>query len=82
VKQVAPVYKSDVLKHQEKYLNVLKGIKDATVIYTIDAFCPQETCLSFDDSGLPLYMDDDHLSVYPGGRFLIERALKPYLTYN
>lgn len=75
-----PVYTADVLKHQEKYLNALKCIEGATVIYSLDAFCPRETCLLTDEDDLPLYRDDDHLSRWPGGRFLVGRVLKPYLT--
>jgi hypothetical protein len=33
----------------------------------------------FDENSLPLYSDNDHLSRWVGGRFLVERVLKPYL---
>jgi hypothetical protein len=65
--------------NQEKYLNALKRVERATVINSLDAFCPGETCLLFDEDGLPLYLDDDHLSRWAGGKFLVERVLKPYL---
>ncbi|MDR3352222.1 MAG: hypothetical protein LBO00_04265 [Zoogloeaceae bacterium] len=76
-----PESRADVLKHQEKYLNALKRVKGATIIHTLDAFCPQtqESCLLFDENDLPLYADDDHLSRWAGGRFLTERVLAPYL---
>ncbi|MDR0633738.1 MAG: acyltransferase [Azoarcus sp.] len=80
IKKRKPVYKSDVLKNQEKYLNVLKRIQGATIIYSLDAFCPTETCLLTDENGLPLYADDDHLSRWAGGRFLVDHVLKPYLA--
>ncbi|MDR2450494.1 MAG: hypothetical protein LBE85_01700 [Candidatus Accumulibacter sp.] len=47
--------------------------------YTLDAFCPEEICLLVDENGMPLY-NDDHLSIWLGGRFLIEHVLAPYLT--
>ncbi|MDR2164871.1 MAG: hypothetical protein LBO79_04420 [Zoogloeaceae bacterium] len=72
--------KSEVLEYQESYLNALRRIRGATVLHTLDAFCPGETCLLTDEDGMPLYYDDDHLSVEPGGRFLIQRVLAPYLT--
>jgi hypothetical protein len=80
IKKRKPVYKSDVLKNQEKYLNALKRIQGAAIIYSLDAFCPAETCLLTDENGLPLYADDDHLSRWVGGRFLADRVLKPYLA--
>jgi peptidoglycan/LPS O-acetylase OafA/YrhL len=74
-----PESRAAVLRHQEKYLNALNRIQGATVIHVLDAFCPGEDCLLFDENGLPLYSDDDHLSRWVGGRFLVERVLKPYL---
>jgi putative transposase len=74
-----PESRTAVLRHQEKYLNALNRIRGATVIHSLDAFCPGEECLLFDENGLPLYADDDHLSRWVGGRFLVERVLKPYL---
>jgi hypothetical protein len=78
-KKPTPEYRSEVLKHQERYLNALNRIQGATVIHVLDAFCPGENCLLFNENGLPLYSDDNHLSRWTGGRFLVERILKPYL---
>lgn len=72
------VPKSDVLSRQQAYLDILANIKDATVIPTIDAFCPTEQCTVFSADGLPLYYDDDHLSV-AGSIFQAEQILRPYL---
>jgi peptidoglycan/LPS O-acetylase OafA/YrhL len=72
-------YKQDVLDRQKNYLEILPQIKGATIIYVINAFCPEDKCRIFDDNGAPLYYDDDHLSVNAGGRFLVEKVLKPYL---
>jgi hypothetical protein len=73
------LYKKDVLQHQKEYLKTLKLLEDVTIIYTVDAFCPKEECLLFNEQGFPLYFDDDHLSQRSGGKFLVEKALKPYL---
>jgi hypothetical protein len=73
------LYKKDVLEHQKEYLEALKSLKGVTVLHTIDAFCPEDECLLLDKSGLPLYWDDDHLSQRTGGKFLLEKVLKPHL---
>jgi hypothetical protein len=73
------LYKKDVLEHQKEYLEILESLKGATIIQSIDAFCPTEECLLFNDEGFPLYWDDDHLSQRTGGKFLAEKVLKSYL---
>jgi hypothetical protein len=57
---------------------MLDNLRDVNVIKTIDTFCPKEECFLFDHEGLPLYQDDNHLSV-AGSIFQAEQALKPYL---
>jgi hypothetical protein len=79
VRKEIRLYKKDVLEHQKDYLDMLKTLKGATVIQSIDAFCPTEECLLFNDKGFPLYWDDDHISQRTGGKFLVEKVLKPYL---
>jgi peptidoglycan/LPS O-acetylase OafA/YrhL len=73
--------KKQVLEHQKEYLEMLTRLKGVTILNTIDAFCPppQEECLLFNEEGFPLYWDDDHLSQNTGGRFLLEKVLKPHL---
>jgi hypothetical protein len=80
IRQEKPVYAEEIFRHQEKYLNMLKRINGATIIDGLTAFCPRETCLLTDENGLSLYADDNHLSRWAGGRFLVEHVLKPYLT--
>jgi hypothetical protein len=70
--------KSDVLREHENYLAMLGRITGGEIIYVLDAFCPKDECLFFDEQGLPLYRDDDHLS-NAGVQFLIEKVLAPYL---
>ena len=73
------VHKSEVVKRQEKYLQLLSEIKNATIINTIEQMCPEENCMVFTEEGLPMYRDHDHLSP-AGSKFQAERILKPYLT--
>jgi peptidoglycan/LPS O-acetylase OafA/YrhL len=73
------LYKKDVLQHQEKYLSILSRIKNATVINTIDSFCPNDECL-LTINGELLYLDHCHLTSYTGGKFLVDKVLKPYLV--
>lgn len=71
-------FKSEVLARQEPYLKLLDEIRGATIIQTIPTFCPTEKCLSFNADGIPLYYDDDHLSIV-GSLFQAEHILMPYL---
>jgi len=77
--KILDVCKVDVIKRQEKYLQLLSEIRNATIIDTIGPFCPDGKCLVFTEDGLPMYFDDDHLSPI-GSDFQAERILRPYLT--
>ena len=79
MKKFPPVYKKDVLERQKPYLEMLSTISNATVIYTIEKFCPNGMCIVYNNEGFPLYTDDDHLSPL-GGDFLAQEILRPYLT--
>jgi hypothetical protein len=76
------LYREDVLKRQKNYLEALSYVKGATIIFSIDAYCPAATgeCLLFDENNVPLYSDSNHISPSAGGRFVVERILSPYLT--
>lgn len=52
----------DVLDRQREYLDGLASISGATIINSLDFFCPDGDCLVFDDGKL-LYYDANHLSV-------------------
>lgn len=73
------LYKADVIHRQQLYLAILSGIKDATIVGTIEGFCPTDKCTAFSDDGLPLYYDDDHLS-FAGSVFQADHILRPYLV--
>jgi peptidoglycan/LPS O-acetylase OafA/YrhL len=69
--------KSDILQLNNDYLNLIKQIKHATIIDSIDIFCPSTTCMATSESGLPLYIDNNHLS-QAGSRFLANKIYKFY----
>ncbi|GHV03254.1 hypothetical protein AGMMS50229_01830 [Campylobacterota bacterium] len=71
--------KEEAANMQKEYMGVLGRLENATIIYTIDAFCPIDRCLLTDENGLALYSDNNHITEWAGGRFLINHALKPYL---
>ncbi|QBK04703.1 acyltransferase [Hylemonella gracilis] len=71
--------KAQVLTRQKDYLAALSQLHGVTIIPSIDAFCPIDECLLFNEEGASLYRDEDHLSRYSGGRFLVSKVLKPYL---
>ncbi|MCH5277323.1 MAG: acyltransferase [Desulfovibrionaceae bacterium] len=70
--------RKDVYQHQKEYLDLLKEIKGAEIINGLDVFCPNGKCIMFDADEMPLYSDDDHLSVN-GSRYLVKNLLEPYL---
>ncbi|GHT94135.1 hypothetical protein AGMMS49545_14960 [Betaproteobacteria bacterium] len=78
-REMIHIYKKDVLARQREYLELLKGIKGAKMIDTLDAFCPTDECLLQNEQGLPLYYDDNHLSIHAGGKFLVDQVLNPWL---
>jgi hypothetical protein len=71
--------KDDVLARQKKYLELLGRLEGATIIYSLDAFCPQGECPMFSPEGIPLYLDDDHLSM-EGSRYQAQHLLAPFLA--
>ena len=71
--------KSEVVERQSDYKRILDNLEKATIIDPTDAFCPEEECLAFSPTGLPLYIDDHHLNVL-GSDFLAERVFKKYLA--
>lgn len=62
-----------------KLLRRLERIPGVTLAGgTLDAFCPGQDCLLFNEKGIPLYYDDDHLS-YAGSDMLARKILRPAL---
>jgi peptidoglycan/LPS O-acetylase OafA/YrhL len=74
-----PQPKAVMIERQKDYMGLLYDITGATVVYSLDVFCPRDECLMFDERGLPLYYDDDHLS-NAGSDFQAKRLLSPYLN--
>jgi hypothetical protein len=50
---------------------MLYSLKNVTVIDCIDFFCPGEYCRYLSDDRIPLYYDDNHLSI-AGSYFLAD----------
>ena len=70
--------KDDVLTMQYDYRIALNNIQGAEIIESINLFCPNGQVLLFDETGLPLYKDQDHLSK-AGSIFQAKHLLIPYL---
>ncbi|MDR2151623.1 MAG: hypothetical protein LBO72_02275, partial [Helicobacteraceae bacterium] len=77
-KPLLPTRKS-MLEKSQNFYETVNNINGLTFIRSLDAWCPIDECLIADDNGSLLYYDDNHLSVNAGGRFLVEKVLKPYL---
>ena len=72
------VEKNSVLERQADYLSAFNNLKNVTIINSLIAFCPKNSCTVFDDNGALLYADDDHLSV-AGSKFQVNKLLKQFL---
>lgn len=73
------VEKKSALERQSDYIHAFSNLKNVTLINSLDAFCPNNSCLVFDDMGHLLYADDDHLSV-AGSVFQVQHLLNKYLN--
>ncbi|MFO1149377.1 MAG: acyltransferase family protein [Alsobacter sp.] len=76
--QACTVAEAAVRARQAAYRDLLKGLRDVTVVDTLPAFCEAGQCPVRDEEGRLLYADDNHLSP-TGSRRQAERALKPVL---
>lgn len=72
------VDKTDVWKRQVDYIDAFSRLSNVTVINSLSVFCPDRSCIAFDDRGRLLYADDDHLSI-AGSKFQVDKLLKQYL---
>lgn len=73
-----PTTLAETINRQAPYLALLKSIKGATFIDTVNPFCSTGICSILNKDGIPLYFDDDHLSE-AGSEFQAREILKPYL---
>lgn len=71
--------REETLARQKRFLDLMRGIKGATFIDTIDKFCASGVCQELAEDGTPLYFDDDHLSE-AGSDWQAREILKPWLT--
>lgn len=73
--------KRALLEWEKPYTQALEAISSRTgaeILYSDDAFCPNENCLFLTPDGLPLYSDSDHLSV-EGSKYQADRIFRPWL---
>lgn len=61
-------------------LEILSEIKGATVLDSLDLFCPNGQCVMFDENGDSLYRDANHLSL-AGGEYRVQKQLAKYLKF-
>jgi hypothetical protein len=71
------VLKNDIINKHKIYDTLLSEIKGAKLLDVRSILCPTETCIMFSDTGLPLYLDGDHLS-----RFGSEYQAKKIIENN
>jgi peptidoglycan/LPS O-acetylase OafA/YrhL len=70
-KELKGFYRDSLTKYHGIYNQLLSELHDATIIDVVPIFCPKTECYAFDDSGIPYYADDDHLS-FAGSEFQAE----------
>jgi peptidoglycan/LPS O-acetylase OafA/YrhL len=58
------VYKDDIINRHKIYDDLISAIKGAKILDIRNIFCPTDKCILFSDTGLPLYVDSDHLSKF------------------
>lgn len=69
---------SAVTERQRDYLAGFQNMNNVNIINSLSVFCPNSLCKAFDENGVLLYADDDHLSV-EGSIFQANTLLKSYL---
>jgi hypothetical protein len=71
--------KSEILLKSKDYYDLINDIKNATVIDTIDILCPDDYCLVTDNNGVPLYIDNNHLTD-SGSKFIANNIIYNYIN--
>ncbi|GHS95151.1 hypothetical protein FACS1894107_16010 [Planctomycetales bacterium] len=79
-KEMPRVTRAEMLAYFKDYLDVLAQIKNATIINSLDVFCPNDECVMFDENGDLLYDDKNHLSI-AGTEYQVKHQLAPYLKF-
>lgn len=73
--------KRALLEWEKPYTQALEAISARTgaeILYSDDAFCPDEFCLFLTPDGMPLYSDNNHVSV-EGSKYQADRIFRPWL---
>ncbi|MDR0868166.1 MAG: hypothetical protein LBP75_06770, partial [Planctomycetota bacterium] len=79
-KEMPRVTRAEMSAYFKDYLDVLAQIKNATIINSLDLFCPNDECVIFDENGYLLYRDTDHLS-RAGAEYQVRKQLAKYLEF-
>jgi peptidoglycan/LPS O-acetylase OafA/YrhL len=72
--------RAEIEKQMSAYLRIMAEIKGATLLESLDIFCPQGQNLWFDENGDLLYFDSNHLSL-AGGEYRVQKQLAKYLEF-
>jgi peptidoglycan/LPS O-acetylase OafA/YrhL len=68
------VLKNDIIKKHQRVDDFLSKINGAKILDVRNILCPNDKCLLFGDTGLPLYFDGDHLSKF-GSEYLAKKII-------
>ncbi|MDR0869056.1 MAG: hypothetical protein LBP75_11410, partial [Planctomycetota bacterium] len=79
-KKMPVVPRAEIEKRMSAYLKIMAEIKGATLLESLDIFCPQGQNLWFDGNGDLLYFDSNHLSL-AGGEYRVQKQLAKYLKF-
>jgi hypothetical protein len=68
------VLKKDIINKHKIYDDLLSEIKGAKLLNIRNILCPTDKCILFNETGLPLYYDGDHLSQF-GSEYLAKKII-------
>jgi peptidoglycan/LPS O-acetylase OafA/YrhL len=72
--KIPNIKKYDQIIREQQYNKVLSELINVKIIDILDIFCPNDDCIFIDKNIMPLYYDDDHLSIY-GNEFLFNNLI-------
>jgi hypothetical protein len=64
--------KKIALQRQNEYFNILYSLNNVSIINNINIFCPNNYCMLYSENDIPLYIDNNHLSI-EGSYFQADR---------
>jgi hypothetical protein len=69
-KEIPIISKSNQIMREKQYNNLLTELENVKIVDILDIFCKNDECIFYNNKGLPLYYDDDHLSA-SGNEYMI-----------